>query len=92
MAVTVVLGPAAGAVVRHSDGAVTALFFVTPMPAAASETAQSRTLQSLFRTLSRTIGRAQAGRPSITMAVVECVVYRVLALGTAGWLPERRDA
>ncbi|MFI6582891.1 ABC transporter permease [Embleya sp. NPDC050493] len=95
VAVMAVLGLAMGVIVRHSAGAVTALFglfFVAPMVTAASDTAQSWTLQSVFQALSTTTGPGQDGRPSITMAVVECAVYLVLALGSAGWLLERRDA
>ncbi|WP_331769510.1 ABC transporter permease subunit (plasmid) [Embleya sp. NBC_00888] len=94
VAVMAVLGLAVGAIVRHSAGAVTALFglfFVAPMVTAASDTARSWTLQSVFQALSTTTGPAQAGRPSTMMATVVCAVYLALALGTAGWLLERRD-
>ncbi|MGC0419894.1 ABC transporter permease [Embleya sp. AB8] len=93
--VIALIGLALGIIVRHTAGAIAALFglfFVTPMlTEAAGDGAKRRTLQAAFQALSSTTGPPAADRPSTAGACVVCLVWLGVALAVAGWAIERRD-
>jgi hypothetical protein len=86
---------ALGTIVRHSAGAIAALFglfFVAPMlTEAAGDAVERGTLQPAFQALSSTTGPVDPSRPSTAAACVVCVVWLAVALAVAAWSVERRD-
>ncbi|GCD94791.1 ABC transporter permease [Embleya hyalina] len=89
------IGLALGVIVRHTAGAIAALFglfFVAPMvTGAAGDRLRNGTLQQAFQALSSTTGADAAGRPSTVTAVVVCLLWVGVALAVAAWVIERRD-
>jgi hypothetical protein len=95
VSVIALIGLALGTIVRHSAGAIAALFglfFVAPMlTAAAGDTVKRGTLQPAFQSLSSTTGPAVPSYPSTMVACVVCLVWLAVALAVAAWSVERRD-
>ncbi|MYS87567.1 ABC transporter permease subunit [Embleya scabrispora] len=95
VSVLAVIGLALGTIVRHSAGAIAALFglfFVAPMlTEAAGDAVERGTLQPAFQALSSTTGPVDPSRPSTAAACVVCVVWLAVALAVAAWSVERRD-
>ncbi|MFG1783420.1 hypothetical protein ACGFIU_13345 [Rhodococcus oryzae] len=95
LAVFTLVGSALGALVRHTAGAIAALFglfFVAPMVAEiVSEGAKKWTLAAAFESLTSTEAVLRNDWPTPSTAVIVCLAYVIVLTAAAGAALAKRD-